>query len=349
MNLLLAAFSFVLALLLILVGVTRIGAWSIERAHPPIGSFITIDGARIHHVHVPEPSGADLPPIVFIHGASGNLKDQMLPIREALEGRAEMLFVDRPGHGWSQRGNGNETPYGQAGTIARLMDELGIQDAIVVGHSFGGAIAAAFALSHPEKLRGLVFLAPATHPWPGGGTSWYYEVASIPVLGRIFAETVALPGGLMSIRTASTCVFAPNPLPEAYADDAGIGLTLRPATFRSNAIDVAGLYDHVVEMAPRYSEIDAPTVIVTGDHDTVVYPEIHSRGLERDIAGAELVWISNMGHKPDWIAADLAAQAIERVAGRPIDLQAAADAVRARVANDGPVDGCSPARPETAS
>ena len=115
------------------------------------------------------PRAPTLPPVVFIHGASANLNDQMVPLRPLLEGRAEMLFLDRPGHGWSGRGPGNnEDAVGAGRTIAALMDRLGIGQAIIVGHSFGGSIAAAFALDHPEKTKGLVFLSAATHPWPGG-------------------------------------------------------------------------------------------------------------------------------------------------------------------------------------
>ena len=108
---------------------------------------------------MPAPAKPELPPIVFVHGASANLNDQMVPLRPLLEGRADLLFLDRPGHGWSARGPGNnETPYGAGRTIAALMDHLGIGEAIIVGHSFGGSMAAAFALEHPEKTRGLVFL-----------------------------------------------------------------------------------------------------------------------------------------------------------------------------------------------
>ena len=87
-----------------LAGVTRAGSWLIERRNPPVGAFADVNGARIHFVHVPAPADADLPPIVFIHGASANLRDQMVPLRPLLEGRAEMLFFDRPGLGWSERG-----------------------------------------------------------------------------------------------------------------------------------------------------------------------------------------------------------------------------------------------------
>jgi pimeloyl-ACP methyl ester carboxylesterase len=188
--------GFIVALAAALFGVSRVGAHLIERATR------LSDSSPRQRRHAAAPCScagggeADLPPVVFIHGASGNLLDQMVPIRPLLEGSAEMLFVDRPGHGWSERGGpANATPAGQAAAIAALMEAYGMEDAIVVGHSFGGAIAAAFALDHPEKTRGLVFLSAATHPWPGAGTSWYYEVAAMPVVGRLFAETLAWPGG----------------------------------------------------------------------------------------------------------------------------------------------------------
>ena len=333
MNLLAAFLAFLLAFAFLMTGITRVGAWLIERNNPPTGTFATVDGTRMHYVHVPAPSAA-LPPVVFVHGASSNLRDLMLPLRPLLEGRAEMLFVDRPGHGWSARGSGNGDPFGQADTIAALMRHVGIDRAIIVGHSFGGAVAATFALRHADMTAGLVFLSPASHPWPGGGTSWYYTLTAVPVLGRLFAETLALPGGTIRIAAASTCVFSPNRLPEDYDARAGIRLVLRPAAFRANARDVAGLYEHVVKVAPRYGEIAAPTVIVSGTRDTVVYEEIHSRGLGRDIPGAELVWVDNLGHKPDWITPELAVAAIEKVAGGAVDLDAAARAAERRLADD---------------
>ncbi len=335
MNLALGLLAILAALVLALVGVTRIGVHGIERRNPPAGSFATVNGTRLHYVHVPAGSGADLPPVVLVHGASGNLLDQMVPLRRHLEGRAELLFVDRPGHGWSGRGPAsNGTPAGQADTLAALLDHLGIGNAVLLGHSFGASVVADFAVRHPARTRGLVFLAAASHPWPGAGTSWYYRVASRPLLGRLFAETIALPAGMLRIRRASECVFSPNPLPESYLRDAAIELVLRPRAFRANAIDVDGLYDHVVVAAPRYRDIAAPTVIVSGDRDTVVYEEIHSEGLARDITGSELVWVRNLGHKPEWVAPDLVVAAIERVAGRQVDLPAAAALVEARVAGD---------------
>lgn len=313
---------------------SRVKSREIEARFPAVGEMIDVGGYALHAVHLPRPENADLPPLVFIHGASGNLRDQMTPFRPILEGRAEMLFIDRPGHGWSERGGAeNQTPDGQAAAIARAMQAKGISRAIVIGHSFGGAIAASFALDHPDMTAGLVFLAPATHPWPGG-VSWYYDLASIPVIGSLFANTLALPAGLTRLESGSACVFAPNPLPEDYITTTAPALVLRPGAFRHNAVDVASLKPYVTRISPRYPEIKAPTVIITGDSDSVVLAHIHSEGLARDIEGAELVWIRNLGHKPDHVTTELAVRAIERVAGLEVDLQSIANQAEADLSSD---------------
>ncbi|QND50920.1 alpha/beta hydrolase [Phyllobacterium sp. 628] len=335
MNLFLALIAFVIFCVLGMAGATYLGVQAIERRNPPVGTFADIGGTHMHYVYVKAGLKADLPPIVFIHGASSNLKDLMLPLRPALEGRADLLFIDRPGHGWSGRGNGNnENPAGQAATLAALMDKLGIGPAIIVGHSFGGAIAATFAVNHPDKTKGVLFLSPATHPWPGGDVSWYYTLASTPLVGWLFTETLALPGGLLSMDAGIAGVFAPNAVPQNYARDASIELVLRPQTFRANSRDVAGLFAYVSSFSPRYKEIKAPTVIITGDRDDVVLADVHSTGLERDIAGSELVWVKNMGHRPDFVATALDVMAIEKIAGYDRDLEGAARALEARIAGD---------------
>jgi pimeloyl-ACP methyl ester carboxylesterase len=345
MNLLYAAAYFLLAALFGFAAASRLGAWLIERRHPPVGAFAAVNGTRLHVVHVPAPASAVLPPVVFLHGASSNLRDQMVPLRPLLEGRAELLFFDRPGLGWSERGRGSGAPFGQAKTLTALMDKFGIGRAIIVGHSFGAAQATAFALACPDRVAGLVLLSSATHPWPGGVTSWYYSLTARPLLGRVFAATFAQPAGVWRMRQAIECVFAPNKVPDTYTKLAAIPLLLRPSAFHANAVDVAGLYKHTLEAAPYYREITAPTVVISGDRDTVVDEQIHSTGLARDIAGAELVRVRNLGHKPDWIAPDLVVAAIEKVAGGDNDLQALARFVEARIAADAYGEGvCTKAR-----
>lgn len=307
---------FVFALLVF----TRLQTRRIERLYPAIGEMIDIGGYKLHCVHVRGSAGADLPTVVFIHGASGNLHDQMFAFRDKLEGRADLLFVDRPGHGWSERGGDeNRFPDGQARAIAALLDVKKIDTAVIAGHSFGGAIAASMALEAPHKVSGLLLLSAATHPW-NGGVDWHYTLSATPFFGHLFTELLTMPAGLLRIARVSRCVFRPNDYPPDYLRRSATALVLRPSAFRHNSVDVAGLHDYVAKAAPRYTTIKAPTVIITGDYDEIVSPDIHSVALKRDISGSQLLRIRGIGHKPDFAATDLCIAAIENLSGNPRDL-----------------------------
>lgn len=328
--------------LLALFVFTQVSARAIARAHPPIGEFATVNGTRLHYVHMKAGPQADLPPIVFLHGASGNLKDQLVAFGDALEGRADLIFVDRPGHGWSDRGPAaNDRPDGQAATVAALLDHLGMARAIIAGHSFGGATTASFALNHPDRTAGAVFLAPATHPWPGG-IDWYYHLTALPVVGWLFSQTLVMPAGLARLRPGTEAVFTPNRTAERFIERTGVALVLRPRHFRANAIDVSNLLDYVSRVSPRYGEISAPSVVITGDRDAIVLPRLHSLGLKEALPDVELVWIRNLGHKPDYVATRVVVMAFEKLAGMERDLQAEARRMEVEIADDafGPVERC---------
>mgnify|MGYP000613288616 CR=1 FL=1 len=294
--------SFLLVILAILILLaaglflwTRIQTSAMNTRYSPSGSTIEIGGRDIHFVDVKGSGAASLPPILFI---------QVGAYREKLAGQARLIFVDRPGHGFSERGLEKDNNLaGHAASYAGLLDELGIKEAVVVCHSMGCASAAAMAVNHPEKIKGLVFVAPATHPWPGGVT-WYYNVA----------ELLALPFGQLALNAGVEGVFSPNEAPDNYAVTTAAELVLRPQEFRANARDVAGLKAEVTALQPRYKEIKKPTVVITGNKDDVVWPEIHSIGLERDIAGAELIILDGVGHKPDYARTDVVIDAIKKVA-----------------------------------
>lgn len=319
-------FEFIIAgliiLALILLGLllgffvfTKLKTAQISKAHPPIGDFIDIDGTKIHFKFVKGGKDADLPPLIFVHGASGNLRDQMEPFLEKLKGRGDLLFIDRPGHGWSERNSEDQRfPDVQARVLSKLMDRLEIKRGIIIGHSFGCAVTASFALNHHEKTMGLLFLAPVAYPWPGG-VAWYYNLTSWPYIGWLFANTLALPAGLMRIQTGSKCVFLPNRMPPDYVKNTAPFLVLRPKTFRANAKDIAALFNYLLKTWPKYKTIKSPTIIISGDKDNVVFPYIHSKGLEQHIKNAQLISLDQVGHKPDYAATDIAIAAMENLSG----------------------------------
>ncbi|MGI9354476.1 MAG: alpha/beta fold hydrolase [Rhizobiaceae bacterium] len=302
-------------LFLILTGLfvwTRVQVAEIEAKFPPAGEFAPLSGGRFHYVDVP---GSDaMPTLLFVHGASGNLNDQRGAYERALAGEARMIFIDRPGHGYSDL-TGATDPAKQADRYNELLNTLGIENVIVVCHSLGCASSAALAVLHPGKVAGLVFVAPATHEWPGGVT-WYYDVASTPVIGWVFTETLTLPFGRLGLQEGITSVFGPSEAPSDYAKVSALELVFRPEIFRNNAWDVSTLKSFVTKFSLHYKGIKVPTEIITGDTDDVVLPEIHSVGLERDIDGARLTVLSGVGHKPDYVATDVVVKAIKSVAAQ---------------------------------
>src|SRR5207302_6041453 len=133
--------------LCVLAAATSVGVAKLEAAHPPTGQFVEVQGVRLHVVVLGlahGSPGAD-PAVVLIHGASGNLEDMRLALGEQLALSHRVILIDRPGHGWSSRPDGDEyaSPARQAELIAGALEQLGVRRAILVGHSWGGACAMA--------------------------------------------------------------------------------------------------------------------------------------------------------------------------------------------------------------
>jgi len=292
--------------------ITAVGVAHLERVHRPAGRFVPVAGGRLHVVDLAPARPTDAPPVVLLHGASGNLEDQRLTLGHALAARRRVILIDRPGHGFSDRpgGTSDASPGRQAALIAQALARLGVGRAIVVGHSWAGALAAALALDYSERVAGLVLLAPVTHPWPGG-IFWYNTLASTPVIGRLFAQTCAFPLGSLLIERAIANVFEPQSPPRDYVRRAATRLVLRPKEFIANAHDLAVLKDFVTAQAPRYGAITAPTVIISGDRDTTVHLETHARVAATSIAGAKLIVLEGIGHMLHHTSADAIVAAID--------------------------------------
>jgi pimeloyl-ACP methyl ester carboxylesterase len=300
----------VLAALATLALVTWTGAVLAERAHPTRGKMVEVAGATLHVVEL-GPSGAA--PIVLLHGASSNL-EVMRPLAERLSQTHRVILLDRPGHGWSTRANfSDSTPEPQARMIAQALDKLGVPPAIVVAHSWSGALALRIALDHPEHVAGLVMLAPVAYPWPGG-VSQYNYVVTTPVIGPLLAHTITLPLGLLLADSGSRSVFAPQAMPENFVKDSATRLLLRPREFVANAWDLVTLRAAMAEQAPRYANIAVPITIIAGDVDKTVSTHIHSQPLAKTAKNTRLIVLNGVGHMIQYAAPDLVVSEIEAMA-----------------------------------
>lgn len=298
----------------VLAAVTWAGTIAIERANPPSGRFVDIEGGRLHIVEL---GRADAPPVVLLHGASGNLRDLQLTLGDRLAARYRVILIDRPGHGWSDRPGGaaDASPATQAVLIHQALVALGVTKPIVLGHSWSGALATAYALAFPEETRALVLLSPVTHPWPGG-IGWINDVVALPVLGPLIAHTLILPTGYFMLKPGVAGVFRPDTPPPDYGAHTGVAMLLRPNEFIANAQDLSGLKDFVRAQAPRYGELKMPVTIISGDKDPVVYTDIHSRSIARQAPRATLTVLPGVGHMVQYVAADDVVRAVDAMAAR---------------------------------
>jgi len=290
---------------------------AIEVRHRNIGETVQVNGRDVHVIVQGE--GPDL---VLIHGAGGNARDFTAAFADGLTGRYRVFAVDRPGLGWSERidpapntafTTAAETPIEQARHLSAAVQQLGANDPIVLGHSYGAAVAMAWALEEPAA--GIVIVAGATMPWPGPLQRYYRVFGSL--LGSAFgAPLVSAYVPDSRVATAVESVFAPAPVPPDYINTTAIMLGLRTDTFRTSARQVKALRPNLVEMSPRYGNLSLPVEIIHGTADTTVRPEIHAVPLSEIIPEANLTLFEGVGHAPHHVAPLHVEAAIDRIATR---------------------------------
>jgi pimeloyl-ACP methyl ester carboxylesterase len=293
--------------------VTLIGTRVINRIHRPRGRFIDVGGFPQHVIDMAASTAApDAPAVVVLHGAGSNLEDMYLALGERLTSRHRVIFVDRPGLGFSARKAGEgSSPSDQAAVLRDVLDTLGVDRVIVVGHSWGGTLALTFALDFPERVAGLVLVAPATHPglWPMKRLN---ALLAGP-LGWLFARTLAFPFGVVLMWPGSRTAFLPQKIPDGYVKRSAAMLVLRPVTLMANWADVGCLEAFLERQIERYGALAAPTVVLAGDRDPLVPPARHCEQLAAAAPHVKVVMLPGFGHMLHHAAADRVAAAVEEV------------------------------------
>lgn len=272
-------------------------------------AFVTVDGVRVRYVQAG--SGPD---VVLIHGASGNLTDMTFRLLPALAGRYRVTAFDRPGLGASDP-IADLTPAAQGRHLAAAAEAIGIERPIVLGHSYGGAVALAWGLDRQDEVAAVVDVSGAVLPWPGG-LNWTYRIAEGPVLSRLTPWLVSAwaPSPLVDSVLAAT--FAPEPVPEGYADHFDLSASLGRGPFSVNARQVLSLREALVAQSTDYGTLTMPVEIVHGDADPVVGIDIHSRPLAELVPGAALTVIPGAGHMPHQTHTEVVVAAVDRAAAR---------------------------------
>lgn len=282
-----------------------------NRSHPPTGQFVVVNGLRLHA----EVTGEGDQTVVLIHGSSGNLRDFTHGLTPVLAERYRVIAVDRPGLGWSDAAPEGELLETQARLIQAVAEHFGARKPIVLGQSYGGAVALCWATLMPDRLSAVVPVSAVTHPWETGLGAYYTLLSSAPGQWAVIPMITAFVPKAR-VQAEIDKIFEPQPAPEGYADHFGTDFTIRRAPLRMNARQRRQLLWQIEALAERYDEITVPIELVHGDADPIVSPRIHSERLAAQHPEARLTTLPGIGHMPHHVSIPEVVAAIDRAALR---------------------------------
>jgi len=236
--------------------------------------WLMVDGQPVNTIEMgPENARAgavETQPLVFIHGLSGCWANwlEQLPV---LAGERRVVTLDLPGFGYSPMPAKEITISGYARLLDRLLGELQIDAAAVVGNSMGGFIAAELAIAYPQRVERLVLISAAGISTTGN----HATTRVLPSLRRL--ETV-LAGTGAWIASKSDTVARRARLREALLNVVTRHPSRLPAALAAEQLRGAGkpgflqalqsIFEY--DIRERLPEIACPTLIVWGDADRLI-------------------------------------------------------------------------------
>jgi pimeloyl-ACP methyl ester carboxylesterase len=275
----------------------------------PAGSFIRLGSLRIHYLERPG-SGT---PVVLIHGLPGTAED-FNAVTPLLAGHRTIAF-DRPGFGYS--GDGYVKFDRQIATLDSLLGALHVSRPILVGHSYGGTLALAFAERHPAEVGGLVLVDAAAAGQHLSGYDKFQahllKALQLPVIHQIANATFAQLLTTVSVKQGDDQAFHPHAIVPAHErrlleiNSTHVNLE----AFASEQLAADGVIDGVDK---QLATIDVPAVVIQGADDQLVKP-VHGRRLAATLPDARLEIVSG-GHMAPYTHPAAVAGAVLELARR---------------------------------
>ena len=282
-----------------------------EAENPPQGRFVKVDGVRLHYIERGEG-----PVLVLLHGNGVMANDfEHSGLLDRAAEHYRVIVFDRPGFGYSERPRSKVwTPQAQARLLHHALQELDVESAIVLGHSWGTMVALAMALEAPDFVRGLVLLSGYYYPSLRLDAPLMSGPA-IPLVGDLMRYTVSPLMTRMLWRPLTKKTFAPMPVADSFRQ-LPPWMALRPSQLRASAAESALMVPAAMSLAKRYPELKVPAVILAGTQDQIVDFGHNSVRLSERIPDSELQLQPGVGHMTHYAHPDQVMAAIDSIAAR---------------------------------
>jgi pimeloyl-ACP methyl ester carboxylesterase len=248
------------------------------------------------------------PPVVLLHGQPGNAGDWG-PVMSRLRDRFRLIAPDRPGYG---RTRGRAVGFADnASAVVALLDRLGIESALVVGHSWASGVALAAAARFPERVTGLVLAAPVSPAIPPSAAD---RLLAHPRIGRAAVHVgfgvASLGLALPPVRSLAHRAVRELP-PEQVA--ATVEEWRTAGVWKSFYAEQRFLITELPTLAPQVRGLATRATILYGERDRIA-PPAHALSLRRSLPDSRLVTADRAGHMLPQQRPELVAEAIVRAA-----------------------------------
>lgn len=261
-----------------------------ESQVPMDGEIVECGGIKLH---VAEQGQGR--PLLLIHGLGAQLRSFGQAMVDDLATDHRVIRIDRPGSGYSPPlPSRSQRLTDQADAVAALIDHLGLDRPILVGHSLGGALSLQIAERHPEKVGGLALIAPATQPVTS--VPEVFRGLMVPLsLAGLVSRTIAVPLALATRNKVLPEVFAPEAVPDDYLTAGGGALAMRPSNIEAACADLQLARADAENMVERYAGLQLPVAILFGRDDRLLDYREHGELTANQIPGARLTLVEG-GH-----------------------------------------------------
>lgn len=236
-------------------------------------------------------------PLLMLHGFMGNASCWM-SLSDRLKSNFRCIGLDLLGFGESARPQIRYDIAKEVAFLRQVVEALHLDSFYLMGHSFGGWVAAAYALQYPDSLKGLILAAPA-------GIRDDSFAGRYDHLRPILWDTPAIDWALNWIKPIAPLVGQEKTI--AQIAWMRRELNHQPAA-RSFLVDRLRPEDAIDTVEKHIHRLTVPTLVMTGDQDETI-PLWHSQTYATEIPNAKLVILPNADHSlPQKFAAELAAQ-----------------------------------------
>jgi pimeloyl-ACP methyl ester carboxylesterase len=262
-----------------------------EAKYPPIGRFLEVNGVRLHYIDRGQGE-----PVVLIHGNGTMLQDFTVSgMVDHLSARHRVIVFDRPGYGYSDRPRRLWTPRAQAKVLEKALQQMGIHQAVVLGHSWGSLVAVALALQAPFLVRSLVLASGYYYPTVRADV-FLQSPPAIPLLGDVMRYTVSPPLARLMLPRMIRRAFEPAPVPKQFDSLFPKELMVRPSQLRAAAEDSALMIPGAVDLQDHYRDLAMPVIIIAGEDDQIADVGRQSRRLNGELPGSKFILLPGLGH-----------------------------------------------------